>query len=413
MRRVVVTGMGAITPIGLSVDEFWNGVKESKVGIAPITKFDCTDFKVKLAAEVKDFVAKDYMEPKVAKRMELFSQYAVAAAKEAIEQAGLDMEKEDPFRVGTAVGSGTGSLQSVERNVERMKEKGPNRVEPLLVPLMISNMASGNVSIQFGLKGKSINVVSACATGTHNIGEAFRTIQYGDADVMIAGGTEACVSPIGMAGFTALTALNTTEDVSRASIPFDKDRNGFVLGEGAGVVVLEELEHAKARGAKILAEVVGYGATSDAYHITSPAEDGMGAANAMIFAMRDAGIEPKDVDYINAHGTSTHHNDLFETRAIKIAMGDAQNDVLISSTKSMVGHLLGAAGGIEFITCVKSIEDGYVHENVGLREVEDPEEFSLNYVKDRGVSKDVNVCMSNSLGFGGHNATLVVKKYVD
>lgn len=413
MRRVVVTGMGAITPIGLSVDEFWNGVKESKVGIAPITKFDCTDFKVKLAAEVKDFVAKDYMEPKVAKRMELFSQYAVAAAKEAIEQAGLDMEKEDPFRVGTAVGSGTGSLQSVERNVERMRVKGPNRVEPLLVPLMISNMASGNVSIQFGLKGKSINVVSACATGTHNIGEAFRTIQYGDADVMIAGGTEACVSPIGMAGFTALTALNTTEDVTRASIPFDKDRNGFVLGEGAGVVVLEELEHAKARGAKILAEVVGYGATSDAYHITSPAEDGMGAANAMIYAMKDAGIEPKDVDYINAHGTSTHHNDLFETRAIKIAMGDAQNDVLVSSTKSMVGHLLGAAGGIEFITCVKSIEEGYVHENVGLRELDDPEEFSLNYVKDHGISQDVNVCMSNSLGFGGHNATLVVKKYVD
>lgn len=413
MRRVVVTGMGAITPIGLSVDEFWKSVKESKVGIGPITKFDATDFKVKLAAEVDGFVGKDYMDAKVAKRMELFSQYAVAAAKEAIEQSGLDMEKEDPFRVGTAVGSGTGSLQSIERNVDRMKEKGSNRVEPLLVPLMISNMASGNVSIQFGLKGKSINVVSACATGTHNIGEAFRTIQYGDADVMIAGGTEACVSPIGMAGFTALTALNTTEDVTRASIPFDKDRAGFVLGEGAGVVVLEELEHAKARGAKIYAELVGYGATSDAYHITSPAEDGMGAANAMIFAMKDAGISPSEVDYINAHGTSTHHNDLFETRAIKIAMGDAQNDVLISSTKSMVGHLLGAAGGIEFITCVKSIEDGYVHENVGLREVEDPEEFSLNYVKDKGVSKDIHVCMSNSLGFGGHNATLVVKKYVD
>lgn len=413
MRRVVVTGMGAITPIGLSVEEFWNSVKESKIGIAPITKFECTDFKVKLAAEVKGFVGKEYMEPKVAKRMELFSQYAVAAAKEAIEQAGLDMEKEDAFRVGTAVGSGTGSLQAVERNIDRMKEKGPNRVEPLLVPLMISNMASGNVSIQFGLKGKSINVVTACATGTHNIGEAFRTIQYGDADVMVAGGTEACVSPIGMAGFTSLTALNTTDDPTRASIPFDKDRGGFVLGEGAGVVVLEELEHAKKRGAHILAEVVGYGATSDAYHITSPAEDGMGAANAMIFAMKDAGIEPKEVDYINAHGTATHHNDLFETRAIKIAMGDAQNDVLISSTKSMVGHLLGAAGGIEFITCVKSIEDGYIHENVGLRQLDDPEEFTLNYVKDKGISRDVNVCMSNSLGFGGHNATIVVKKYTE
>lgn len=413
MRRVVVTGMGAVTPIGLNVNEFWNGIKESKVGIGPITRFDASDFKVKIAAEVKGFAAKDYMDPKTAKRMELFSQYAVVAAKEAIEQAGLCMEKEDPYRVGTAVGSGTGSLQSIERNEKRMKEKGPNRIEPLLVPLMISNMASGNVSIYFGLKGKSINVVTACATGTHNIGEAYRTIQYGDADVMVAGGTEACVTPIGIGGFAALTALNTTEDVTRASIPFDKDRAGFVLGEGAGVVVLEELEHAKARGAKILAEVAGYGATSDAYHITSPAEDGMGAANAMTFAMNDAGMNPSQIDYINAHGTSTHHNDLFETRAIKLAFGEAQNDVLVSSTKSMVGHLLGAAGGIEFITCVKSIEDGYIHENVGLREVEDASEFSLNYVKDEGVSMDVNVCMTNSLGFGGHNATLIVKKYAE
>ncbi len=411
MRRVVVTGMGAVTPIGLNVNEFWNGVKESKVGIGQITRFDASEFKVKIAAEVKGFAAKDYMDPKTAKRMELFSQYAVVAAKEAIEQAGLCMEKEDPYRVGTAVGSGTGSLQSIERNEKRMKEKGPNRIEPLLVPLMISNMASGNISIYFGLKGKSINVVTACATGTHNIGEAYRTIQYGDADVMVAGGTEACVTPIGIGGFAALTALNTTEDVTRASIPFDKDRAGFVLGEGAGVVVLEELEHAKARGAKILAEVAGYGATSDAYHITSPAEDGMGAANAMTFAMNDAGMAPSQIDYINAHGTSTHHNDLFETRAIKLAFGEAQNDVLVSSTKSMVGHLLGAAGGIEFITCVKSIEDGYIHENVGLREVEDASEFSLNYVKDHGVSMDVNVCMTNSLGFGGHNATLIVKKY--
>lgn len=413
MRRVVVTGMGAITPIGLSVDEFWSSVKGSKVGIEPITKFDASEFKAKVAAEVKGFAGKDYMDPKAAKRMELFSQYAVAAAKEALEQSGINMENEDPYRVGTAVGSGTGSLQSVERNIKRLNEKGPARIEPLLVPMMISNMASGNVSIYFGLKGKSINVVTACATGTHNIGEAFRTIQYGDADVMVAGGTEACVTPIVVGGFSALTALNTTEDCSRASIPFDKDRAGFVLGEGAGVVVLEELEHAKARGAKILAELVGYSATSDAYHITSPAEDGMGAANAMIYAMKDAGVEPSEVDYINAHGTSTHHNDLFETRAIKIAMKDAQNDVLISSTKSMVGHLLGAAGGIEFITCVKSIEDGYIHENVGLREVEDPEEFSLHYVKDQGISKEVDVCMTNSLGFGGHNATLVVRKYRD
>ena len=412
MRRVVVTGMGAITPIGLNVDEFWRSVKASKVGIGPITQFDASEYKAKLAAEVKDFNAKDYMDPKTAKRMERFSQFAVAAAKEAIEQAGLDMEKEDPYMVGTAIGSGTGSLQTVERNKERILTKGPSRVEPLMVPMMISNMASGNVSIMFGLKGKSINVVTACASGTHNIGEAFRTIQYGDADVMLAGGTEAAVCPVGIGGFAALTALNTTEDPTRASIPFDKDRAGFVLGEGAGVMVLEELEHAKARGAKILAEIVGYGSTSDAYHITSPAEDGMGAATAMIKAMKDAGVTPAEVSYINAHGTSTHHNDLFETRAIKVAMGEVADSIPVSSTKSMVGHLLGAAGGIELITCIKSIEEGYIHENVGLKNVDDDPEFTLNYVKDHGIKADVDVCLSNSLGFGGHNATLVVRKFL-
>lgn len=359
MRRVVVTGMGAITPIGLSVDEFWNGIRNSRVGIGLITKFDASEFKVKIAAEVKGFEAKDFIAQKVARRMELFSQYAVVAAKEAIEQSGLDMKKEDPYRIGVAVGSGVGSLQTIERNEKRLAQKGPGRLEPLMVPMMISNMACGNISIYFGLKGKSINVVTACVTGTHNIGEAYRTIQYGDADVMIAGGTEACVTPIGIGGFAALKTLNTTDDVTRASIPFDKNRAGFVLGEGAGIVVLEELEHAKARGAEILAEVAGYGASSDAYHITSPAEDGTGAARAMESAMKDAGIQPSEVDYINAHGTSTHHNDLYETRAIKLAFGDAQNDVLISSTKSMIGHLLGAAGGTEFITCVKSIEPGF------------------------------------------------------
>ena len=413
MRRVVVTGMGAITPIGLNVEEFWKSVKESKVGIGPITQFDASEYKAKIAAEVKDFNPKDYMDPKAAKRMERFSQFAVAAAKEAIEQAGIDMEKEDPYMVGTAVGSGTGSLQVVERNKERILTKGPSRLEPLMVPMMIPNMASGNVSILFGLKGKSVNVVTACATGTHNIGEAFRTIQYGDADVMVAGGAESAVCPTGVGGFAALTALNTTEDCSRASIPFDKDRAGFVLGEGAGVVVLEELEHAKKRGAKILAELVGYGSTSDAYHITSPAEDGMGAAMAMKNDMKDAGVTPSQVSYINAHGTSTHHNDLFETRAIKVAMGDVAEKIPVSSTKSMVGHLLGAAGGIELITCIKSIEDGYIHENVGLKNVDDDPEFTLNYVKDHGINTDVDVCLSNSLGFGGHNATLAVRKYVE
>nr|WP_317439670.1 beta-ketoacyl-ACP synthase II [uncultured Enterocloster sp.] len=409
--RVVVTGMGAITPIGNDVESFWQALKDKTLGIGPITYFDTADFKCKLAAEVKDFDAKAYMDPKTARRMEPFSQFAVAAAKQALDQSGIDMEKEDPFRVGVSVGSGIGSLQAMERSEKKLLEKGPSRVEPLLVPLMICNMAAGNVAIQFGLKGKCINVVTACATGTHSIGEAFRAIQYGEADVMVAGGTEASITPIGIAGFTSLTALNTTDDPKRASIPFDKDRNGFVMGEGAGVVVLESLEHAKARGANILAEVVGYGATCDAYHITSPAEDGSGAAKAMEFAMKDAEITPEQVDYINAHGTSTHHNDLFETKAIRLALGDQAEKVKINSTKSMIGHLLGAAGGVEFITCVKSIQDGYVHATLGLEEP--GEGCDLDYTQGDGVEMDVNYAISNSLGFGGHNASLIVKKFTE
>ena len=407
--RVVVTGMGAITPIGNDVESFWQGLKDKTVGIGPITYFDTTDYKCKLAAEVKGFDPKQYMDAKAARRMEAFSQFAVAASKEALEQSGIDMEKEDPYRVGVCVGSGIGSLQAMEKDVKKLNEKGPSRVNPLLVPLMISNMAAGNVAIQFGLKGKCFNVVTACATGTHSIGEAFRSIQYGEADVMVAGGAEASITPIGIAGFTSLTALNTTEDVSRASIPFDEDRNGFVMGEGAGVVVLESLEHAKARGANILAEVVGYGATCDAFHITSPAEDGSGAARAMENAMKDAGMAAEDIDYVNAHGTSTHHNDLFETKAIKLALGDHAQKVKINSTKSMIGHLLGAAGGVEFITCVKSIQDGFVHATVGL---EKPGEgCDLDYTMGDGVSMNVDVAISNSLGFGGHNASLIVKKF--
>lgn len=409
--RVVVTGMGAITPIGNDVESFWQALKDKTLGIGPITYFDTADFKCKLAAEVKDFDAKAYMDPKTARRMEPFSQFAVAAAKQALDQSGIDMEKEDPFRVGVSVGSGIGSLQAMERSEKKLLEKGPSRVEPLLVPLMICNMAAGNVAIQFGLKGKCINVVTACATGTHSIGEAFRAIQYGEADVMVAGGTEASITPIGIAGFTSLTALNTTDDPKRASIPFDKDRNGFVMGEGAGVVVLESLEHAKARGANILAEVVGYGATCDAYHITSPAEDGSGAAKAMEFAMKDAEIMPEQVDYINAHGTSTHHNDLFETKAIRLALGDQAGKVKINSTKSMIGHLLGAAGGVEFITCVKSIQDGYVHATLGLEEP--GEGCDLDYTQGDGVEMNVNYAISNSLGFGGHNASLIVKKFTE
>ena len=408
-RRVVVTGLGAVTPVGNNVEVFWENIKAGKVGIGEITKFDTADFKVKLAAEVKDFNAKDYMDFKAAKRMELFSQYAVAASKEAMADAGIDMEKEDPFRVGVIVGSGIGSLQAMEAADQRLIQRGPSKVDPLLVPKMISNMAAGNVSIATGARGKCTNVVTACASGTHCIGDAFRAIQYGDAEVMIAGGTESAISPVGVAGFTNLTALSTSQDPYRASIPFDKERGGFVIGEGAGVVVLEELEHAKARGAKIYAEVVGYGATADAYHITSPAEDGSGAARAMTDAMKEAGVQPEEIDYINAHGTGTHHNDLFETRAIKAAFGDAAKKVKINSTKSMIGHLLGAAGGVEAVVCVKSIKEDFIHQTVGTRETE--EELDLNYCITGPVHQKVNYAMSNSLGFGGHNAVLLLKKY--
>ena len=402
--------MGAITPIGNSVEEFWNGIKEGKTGFGPITYFDTADYRCKLAAEVKDFDPTQYMDKKSARRMEQFCQFAVAAAGQAISDAGLDMEQEDPYMVGCSVGSGIGSLQAMEREYDRLKEKGPGRVGPMLVPLMISNMAAGNVSIAYGLKGKSLNVVTACATGTHSIGEAYRTIQYGDADVMIAGGTESSITPIGIAGFSALTALSFSEDPERASIPFDKERNGFVMGEGSAIVVLEELEHAKRRGAKIYAELTGYGCSSDAYHITSPAEDGSGAATAMLNALKDGGVEPEELTYINAHGTSTHHNDLFETRAIKLAFGEHAYDLKINSTKSMVGHLLGAAGAVEFVTCVKEIQEGYIHRTVGLRETE--EELDLNYCRD-SYEEEVPYALTNSLGFGGHNASLLLKKYTE
>ncbi len=409
MKRVVVTGMGAVTPIGLNIEEFWEGLKNGRTGFSEITHFDTTDFKVKVAASVKGFEGKNYMDVKSAKRMELFCQYAVAAAKEALEQSGIQMDQEDPYRVGCAIGSGVGSLQAFEREHKRMLERGPSRINPLLVPLMITNMAAGNVSIQFGLKGKCLNVVTACATGTHSIGEAFRTIQMGDADVMVAGGTESAITPIGIGGFTALTALSSCNDVDRCSIPFDKDRSGFVMGEGAGVVVLEELEHAKRRGAHILAEIAGYGATSDAFHITSPAEDGMGAAVAMKNAVRDAGVSPEEVEYINAHGTSTHHNDLFETRAIKLAFGEHAYRMKINSTKSMIGHLLGAAGAVEVIACILQMQNDYIHATVGLQESED--ELDLDYMKGSGINKKFNYALTNSLGFGGHNASLLVKKF--
>ncbi|MEZ3425843.1 MAG: beta-ketoacyl-ACP synthase II [Lachnospiraceae bacterium] len=406
-RRVVVTGMGAVTPIGLNVKDFFASVKAGKHGFGTITRFDSADYKCHVAAELKGFDAKNYMDFKAAKRMEAFSQMAVAAAQEAFLDAGLSMEEEDAYRVGCSVGSGIGSLQAIEREYEKMVNKGPSKINPLLVPLMISNMAAGNVSIRFGLKGKNINVVTACATGTNSIGEAFRSIQYGDADVMLAGGTESAVTPLGIGGFCALTALSTVEDPDRCSLPFDKNRSGFVMGEGAGIVVLEELEHAKKRGARIYAEVLGYGCSADAYHITSPAEDGSGAARAMENAIADGGLAPSDITYINAHGTATHHNDLFETRAIKLVFGEHAGKLRINSTKSMIGHLLGAAGAVEFITCVKEIEEGFIHKTVGYETPD--EELDLNYCKE-AYREEVPYALSNSLGFGGHNASILIGK---
>ena len=407
--RVVVTGMGAITPIGNDVESFWQGLKDKTVGIGPITYFDTTDYKCKLAAEVKGFDPKQYMDAKAARRMEAFSQFAVAASKEALEQSGIDMEKEDPYRVGVCVGSGIGSLQAMEKDVKKLNEKGPSRVNPLLVPLMISNMAAGNVAIQFGLKGKCFNVVTACATGTHSIGEAFRSIQYGEADVMVAGGAEASITPIGIAGFTSLTALNTTEDASRASIPFDEDRNGFVMGEGAGVVVLESLEHAKARGANILAEVVGYGATCDAFHITAPRPDGSAGARAIQLALQEAGHQAGERVYINAHGTGTPMNDSLETQVVKLALGEEEaKKAYMSSTKSMTGHMLGAAGAIEALACLKALNEGVLPPTINLL---DPDPAcDLNYVPNQAIHTEVDLVLSNSLGFGGHNACIAFRK---
>lgn len=409
MKRVVVTGMGLISPIGNDVPTFWDNVKQGTVGIGEITYFDTSEYKVKLAAQVKDFCATDYMDAKAAKRMEAFCQYAVAATSQAILDAGLDLSKEDLTRIGVSIGSGIGGLQAIEREHKKLLEKGPKRVNPLLVPLMIPNMAAGNVSIIFGLKGKCLNIVTACATGTHSIGEAYRAIQWEEADVMVCGGTEAAITPLSIAGFSALTALSDTSDPNRASIPFDKERNGFVMGEGAGIVILESYEHAKKRGAKILAEVVGYGATEDAYHITAPCEDGEGAARAMQEAMKQADISPEQLDYINAHGTSTQINDRCETFAIKKALKEAANKVNINSTKSMIGHLLGAAGAVEFITTVKSVQENYIHATVGLLESEP--ELDLNYTKEPCTDRIITYAMSNSLGFGGHNASLLIKKW--
>lgn len=406
-HRVVITGMGVITPIGNSVEEFFTSVKEGKCGIDFINYFDTEGFSVKLAAQVKNFDPKNYMDVKEAKRMDHFSQYAIAASMEAIQDAALDLEQIDKERFGVIVGSGIGGLENIEKESKNLVEKGPRRVNPLFIPMIITNMAAGNIAIKFGALGICTNVVTACATGTHSIGEAFRNIKHGYADVILAGGTEASITPLGVAGFSSLTALSTSTDPMRASIPFDKERDGFVMGEGSGILVLEEYEHAKKRGAKIYAEVVGYGATCDAYHITAPSPDGHGGARAMKLAMAEAGITPKEVSYVNAHGTSTPVNDKLETAAMKVAFGDDAYQIPVSSTKSMIGHLLGAAGAVEAVVCIKAIEDGYIPPTIGLN-VPD-EECDLDYVANTGRETKLSYAMSNSLGFGGHNATVIFK----
>lgn len=408
-RRVVVTGLGAITPIGNNVEDFWNGIKQGKCGIDEITLFDTTNFKAKLAGEVKNYNPEDYLDKKSAKRLDRFSQFAVIASKEAMKDSGITEENTDMTRVGAIISSGIGGLNTIEEQNRNLLEKGPDRISPMFIPTAIVNMATGNVAIELGIKGESYSMVTACASATHSIGEAFRAIRHGYQDVMVVGGTEASITPTGVAGFSNIKALSTTTDKLRASIPFDKERSGFVMGEGAGVIILEELEHAKKRNAKIYAEMIGYGASSDAYHITSPLPDGEGGARAMINAMKDANITPKDVTYINAHGTSTPLNDKCETSAVKTALGEYATTVMVSSTKGHTGHLLGAAGGVEAIACVKAIEDNFVPATIGYKEKD--EECDLDIVPNVGRNMEVKVAMSNSLGFGGHNSTVVFKKY--
>ena len=409
-RRVVITGLGAVTPIGNNTEEFWKGIKEGKCGIDEITRFDTTNFKVKLAAELKDFNAEDYFDRREAKRLDRFSQYAMVASREAWKDSGLDKETENMERVGIMIGSGIGGIGTTEEEHEKYMTKGPDRVSPMYIPMGIPNMATGNVAIDIGAKGESIAMVTACASGTHSIGESFRMIKHGYQDVVLAGGTEAGITPLGIAGFTNIKALSKAEDKTRASIPFDKERSGFVMGEGAGVIVLEELEHAKKRGAKIYAEMVGYGATSDAYHITSPAPGGEGGARAMKIAMEEAHVNPEEITYVNAHGTSTHLNDSYETQAIKTALGEENaKKVMVSSTKGHTGHLLGAAGGVEAIVCAKAIEEGFVPATINYK-VPD-EECDLDVVPNEGRKVDVKYAISNSLGFGGHNSSILLKKY--
>lgn len=407
-KRVVITGMGAITPIGNNVNEFFKGIEECKCGIDDITLFDTTNFKVKLAAEVKGYNPEEYLDRRAAKRMDRFTQFGVIAAREAMKDSGLNSENVDMEKVGVIVSSGIGGLKTIEEQNINLNQKGPDKVSPMYIPMAISNMAAGNIAIDLGIKGESSCIVTACASGTHSIGEAFRLIRHGYQEAVLCGGCEASITPSGIAGFTTIKALNTTSDKTRASIPWDKERAGFVMGEGAGVLVLEELEHAINRGAKIYAEVVGYGASSDAYHITSPAPGGEGGARAMVNAIKDANITPDEITYINAHGTSTHLNDLYETQAIKTAFKNTDK-LYVSSTKGHTGHLLGAAGAIEAIICAKAIEKSVVPPTIGYK-VPD-EECDLNIVPNKPIKSEIKYAMSNSLGFGGHNSSVILKKY--
>ncbi len=410
MKRVVITGVGAITPIGIGKDNFWNSLLEGKSGIVYITKFDTERHETKIAAEVKDFNPQDFIDKKEARRMDRFAQYAVAATRLAIKDGNIDLDSLNRERIGVVIGSGIGGIESLESEKEKYMEKGPGRVSPLFIPMMISNMAAGQVSMNFGLKGASMTITTACASATHAIGEAFRMIKYGIQDMVVTGGTEASITPLSLAGFSSMKALSTRNDApEKASCPFDKERDGFIMGEGSGIIVLEELEHAIKRGATIYAEVVGYGATSDAFHITQPDPEANGARNAMKIALEEGNVDYKEVGYINAHGTSTYFNDKLETLAIKDLFKEHAYELNISSTKSMTGHLLGAAGGVEAIATALALKEGMIPPTINYENPD--EECDLNYTPNKAVKKDIKYAMSNSLGFGGHNASILLKKY--
>ncbi|MEN6315222.1 MAG: beta-ketoacyl-ACP synthase II [Clostridiaceae bacterium] len=408
-KRVVITGMGVVHSLGFGVDNFWNAIKEGKSGISLLSKFDTTNFEAKVAAEIKSFEPTDYIDKKEAKRMDVFTQFAMAAAKMAMEMSGLDMEQEDRFRAGVIIGSGIGGIQTLEEQHHTLETKGPGRVSPFFITSMIANMAAGRVSIEYGLQGFNECVVTACASGNNAIGDAFKVIQRGDADIMLTGGAESAITPLSFAGFCSNKALSTNPDPNTACRPFDRDRDGFIMGEGSGILVLEELEHAKKRGAVILGEIVGYGCTCDAYHITAPHPEGIGGARSMKNAIIDAGIKPEEIGYINAHGTSTQLNDPGETKVIKDVFGKHAYKLAVSSTKSMTGHLLGAAGAIEAIITAMALKDGFLPPTINLQNP-DPE-CDLDYIPNKGRCADIKYALSNALGFGGHNAAILLKKY--